>query len=218
MDGIIGRKLGMTRVFEEDGRVVPVTVIEAGPCPGLQVHTPANGRWAVQLGFGQLKPKRSSKPKAGHAKKAGLETVPVGLKEFGLAPGTEAAPAPGQGGTGGGTCCSGAARFPGPCEAFWRCASRGSGAAMLEALHFTAAGQRKGSHQLPAEYDGVINQSVLYQAVRTYRNNQRHGTHSTKTRGLVSGGNQKPWGRKGTGRARQGSIRAPQWPGGGTGV
>ena len=96
MDGIIGRKLGMTRVFEEDGRVVPVTVIEAGPCPVLQVHTPANGRWAVQLGFGQLKPKRSSKPKAGHAKKAGLETVPVVLKEFGLAPGTEAAPAPGH--------------------------------------------------------------------------------------------------------------------------
>ena len=86
---------------------------------------------------------------------------------------------------------------------------------MLEALHFTAAGQRKGSHQLPAEYDGVINQSVLYQAVRTYRNNQRHGTHSTKTRGLVSGGNQKPWRQKGTGRARQGSIRAPHWPGGG---
>jgi len=96
MDGIIGRKLGMTRVFEEDGRVVPVTVIEAGPCPVLRVHTPANGRWAVQLGFGQRKPKRSPKALAGHAKKAGLETVPVVLKEFGLAPGTEAAPAPGH--------------------------------------------------------------------------------------------------------------------------
>ncbi len=87
---------------------------------------------------------------------------------------------------------------------------------MLEALHFTAAGQRKGSHQLPAEYDGVINEPVLHQAVRAYLNNQRHGTHATKTRGLVSGGNQKPWRQKGTGRARQGSIRAPHWPGGGT--
>lgn len=87
---------------------------------------------------------------------------------------------------------------------------------MLEALHFTAAGQRKGSHQLPAEYDGVINQPALHQVVRAYLNNQRQGTHATKTRGLVSGGNQKPWRQKGTGRARQGSIRAPQWPGGGT--
>ncbi|HLB38332.1 MAG TPA: 50S ribosomal protein L4 [Gemmatimonadales bacterium] len=87
---------------------------------------------------------------------------------------------------------------------------------MLEALHFTAAGQRKGSHQLPAEYDGVVNQAVLHQAVRTYRNNQRHGTAATKTRGFVSGGNQKPWRQKGTGRARQGSTRAAQWPGGGT--
>jgi len=87
---------------------------------------------------------------------------------------------------------------------------------MLEALHFTAAGQRAGSHQLPAEYDGVINQAVLHQAVRTFRNNQRHGTHATKTRGFVSGGNQKPWRQKGTGRARQGSTRAAQWPGGGT--
>ncbi len=87
---------------------------------------------------------------------------------------------------------------------------------MLEALHFTAAGQRKGSHALPAEYDGVVNEWALHQAVRTYLNNQRHGTAATKTRGLVSGGNQKPWRQKGTGRARQGSIRAPHWPGGGT--
>lgn len=87
---------------------------------------------------------------------------------------------------------------------------------MLEALHFTAAGQRKGSHALPAEYDGVVNQDVLHQAVRTYLNNQRQGTAATKTRGFVSGGNQKPWRQKGTGRARQGSTRAPHWPGGGT--
>jgi large subunit ribosomal protein L4 len=87
---------------------------------------------------------------------------------------------------------------------------------MLEAAHFTAAAKRKGSYALPPEFDGVVNQVVLHQAVRAYQNNQRQGTHATKTRGLVSGGNQKPWRQKGTGRARQGSIRAPHWPGGGT--
>lgn len=87
---------------------------------------------------------------------------------------------------------------------------------MLEALHFSATAERKGSYALPAEFDGMVNRWVLHQAIRAYLNNQRQGTHATKTRGLVSGGNQKPWRQKGTGRARQGSIRAPQWPGGGT--
>jgi large subunit ribosomal protein L4 len=56
---------------------------------------------------------------------------------------------------------------------------------------------------------------VLHQAVKVYLNNQRQGTHMTKSRSFVSGGNQKPWKQKGTGRARQGSIRSPQWRGGG---
>jgi large subunit ribosomal protein L4 len=87
---------------------------------------------------------------------------------------------------------------------------------MLEVWHFSAHAERKGRYALPPEFDGVVNQWVLHQAVRAYLNNQRQGTHATKTRGLVSGGNRKPWRQKGTGRARQGSIRAPQWPGGGT--
>lgn len=87
---------------------------------------------------------------------------------------------------------------------------------MLEAHHYTAAAKKKGSYALPAEYDGVVNQGALYHAVRAFLNNQRQGTHATKTRGFVSGGNQKPWRQKGTGRARQGSTRAPHWPGGGT--
>jgi large subunit ribosomal protein L4 len=86
---------------------------------------------------------------------------------------------------------------------------------MLEALHFTASADRKGSYALPEEYDGTVNRAVLYLAIRAFRNNQRHGTHSTKTRAEVSGGNQKPWKQKGTGRARQGSTRAPHWRGGG---
>ncbi|MGE0355233.1 MAG: 50S ribosomal protein L4 [Gemmatimonadales bacterium] len=89
---------------------------------------------------------------------------------------------------------------------------------MLEAPHYSAVGtRREGAFALPAEYfDGTVNQPVLHQAVRTYLNNQRQGTHQTKTRSFVSGGNQKPWRQKGTGRARQGSIRAPHWRGGGT--
>lgn len=86
---------------------------------------------------------------------------------------------------------------------------------MLEAHHYTAAAKRKGSYALPEEFDGRVNEAALYHAVRAYRNNQRQGTHSTKTRAEVSGGNRKPWRQKGTGRARQGSIRAPHWRGGG---
>jgi large subunit ribosomal protein L4 len=56
----------------------------------------------------------------------------------------------------------------------------------------------------------------MHQAVKAFLANQRQGTHKTKTRGEVTGGNQKPWKQKGTGRARQGSTRAPNWPGGGT--
>ena len=69
MKGILGRKLGMTQVFTEDGNVVPVTVVEAGPCVGLQVKTVENdGYDSVQLGFADKK--RPNKPEAGHAAKA----------------------------------------------------------------------------------------------------------------------------------------------------
>ncbi len=57
---------------------------------------------------------------------------------------------------------------------------------------------------------------VMHQAVKAYLANQRQGNAATKTRSFVAGGNQKPWKQKGTGRARQGSTRAPHWPGGGT--
>ncbi len=76
---------------------------------------------------------------------------------------------------------------------------------------------RRNAVKLPADtFDGTVNDSVMHQAVKIYLANQRQGTVKTKTRGLVSGGNQKPWRQKGTGRARQGSIRSPLWPGGGT--
>ncbi|MGH7510841.1 MAG: 50S ribosomal protein L4 [Gemmatimonadales bacterium] len=89
---------------------------------------------------------------------------------------------------------------------------------MIEAPHYSPAGAKRGANfPLPAEYfDGTVNEPVLHQAVKVYLNNQRQGTAQTKTRSFVSGGNQKPWKQKGTGRARQGSIRAPHWRGGGT--
>src|SRR5918998_5931619 len=68
----------------------------------------------------------------------------------------------------------------------------------------------------PAVFDGTVNTAVMHQAVKAFLANQRQGNASTKTRGLVVGGNRKPWKQKGTGRARQGSIRAPHWVGGGT--
>jgi large subunit ribosomal protein L4 len=88
---------------------------------------------------------------------------------------------------------------------------------MIEVPHYTAAGAKRGTNfSLPADYfDGTVNEPVLHQAVKVYLNNQRQGTHQTKSRSFVSGGNQKPWKQKGTGRARQGSIRAPHWRGGG---
>lgn len=82
--GIIGKKLGMTQIFMEDGSVVPVTVIEAGPCTVAQKKTVENdGYDAVQLAFGEVKEKHMTKAEIGHFKKAGVE-VRKHLKEFRL--------------------------------------------------------------------------------------------------------------------------------------
>jgi large subunit ribosomal protein L4 len=88
---------------------------------------------------------------------------------------------------------------------------------MLEAPHYSSAGARRdAAFALPGDvFDGTVNEPVLHQAVKVFLNNQRQGTAKTKTRSFVSGGNQKPWKQKGTGRARQGSTRAPHWRGGG---
>lgn len=83
MAGIIGRKLGMTQIFDDTGAVVPVTVIEAGPCPVVQVKTEEkDGYRAIQLGWGAKKEKRATRAERGHAAKAGLDFVPRTLREF----------------------------------------------------------------------------------------------------------------------------------------
>ncbi|HXQ77346.1 MAG TPA: 50S ribosomal protein L4, partial [Gemmatimonadaceae bacterium] len=87
----------------------------------------------------------------------------------------------------------------------------------LKAAAYTAGGTERERVDLPADlFDGTINMPVMHQAVKAYLSNQRLGLAYTKTRGLVTGGNQKPWKQKGTGRARQGSRRAPHFVGGGT--
>ena len=87
----------------------------------------------------------------------------------------------------------------------------------LQAASFRADGTAGDRVSLPAAtFDGTVNVPVMHQAVKAFLANQRQGTHATKGRSFVTGGNQKPWRQKGTGRARQGSTRAPHWPGGGT--
>ena len=79
-----------------------------------------------------------------------------------------------------------------------------------------AAGKKSGSRDLPAEiFESKVSVPLMHQVVVAGLAGLRAGTHSTKTRGEVRGGGRKPWRQKGTGRARQGSIRSPQWVGGG---
>lgn len=80
-----------------------------------------------------------------------------------------------------------------------------------------ASGKKVNEADLNAAVFGIEpNVHVMHTVVRAYRAAMRQGTHDTKTRGEVRGGGKKPWRQKGTGRARQGTIRAPQWVGGGT--
>jgi large subunit ribosomal protein L4 len=87
----------------------------------------------------------------------------------------------------------------------------------FQASAYTAGGTARDKVALPETlFDGTVNMPVMHQAVKAYLANQRQGNAATKIRKYVTGGNQKPWKQKGTGRARQGSTRAPHWVGGGT--
>ncbi|WUI00330.1 50S ribosomal protein L3 [Spirillospora sp. NBC_00431] len=71
--GVLGEKLGMTQVFDDEGRIVPVTVVQAGPCVVTQLKTQEqDGYTAVQIGFGQIDPRKVNKPRTGHFEKAGV--------------------------------------------------------------------------------------------------------------------------------------------------
>jgi len=87
---------------------------------------------------------------------------------------------------------------------------------MFKARYYKADGKKGPTRALPESvFDGVVNDAVLHQVVKAYLANQRQGTASGKNRAAARGGGRKPWRQKGTGRARQGTIRAPQWVGGG---
>ena len=90
MPGLIGKKVGMTRIFDEAGVQIPVTVIEAGPCPVVDVKSrERDGYQAVQLGFGAQMAKRASRAETGHAAKAGLEKAPRLMREFDMSEGEQ---------------------------------------------------------------------------------------------------------------------------------
>ncbi len=87
---------------------------------------------------------------------------------------------------------------------------------MYKARYYKADGKKGKARALPdILFDGVVNESVMHQVVKAYLSNQRQGNAAAKSRGQVAGGARKPWRQKGTGRARQGTIRAVQWTGGG---
>ena len=87
---------------------------------------------------------------------------------------------------------------------------------MAKVAVYNMEGVKTGSMEVSDSiFCAEVNKSVLHTVVTNYLANQRQGTQSTKTRTEVRGGGIKPWRQKGTGRARQGSIRAPQWTGGG---
>src|SRR3989449_8728111 len=88
---------------------------------------------------------------------------------------------------------------------------------MSQARVFDGAGKETGTVELSDEiFNAPVHEAAIHQALLRQLANARQGTHQTKTRGEVSGGGKKPWKQKGTGRARQGSTRAPQWRHGGT--
>ena len=90
-------------------------------------------------------------------------------------------------------------------------------ATSFQAAAYTSQGTAREKIALPETlFDGTVNMPVMHQAVKAFLANQRQGNASTKIRKYVTGGNQKPWKQKGTGRARAGSTRAPHWVGGGT--
>jgi large subunit ribosomal protein L3 len=90
MPGLIGKKVGMTRIFDDAGVQIPVTVIEAGPCPVVQVKAgETDGHKSVQLGFHSQGARQTTRAERGHAVKAGLEHAPRMMREFRMGDGEE---------------------------------------------------------------------------------------------------------------------------------
>ena len=89
MPGLIGKKVGMTRIFDDSGTQIPVTVIEAGPCPVVDVRATEKGMMQVQLGFQAKGAKQTTRAENGHAAKAGMELAPRLMREFRIGEGED---------------------------------------------------------------------------------------------------------------------------------
>ena len=87
MRGLIGKKLGMTRIFDEDGSVIPVTIVQAGPCLVTQIKTlESDGYESIQVGYLNKKTKNTTRPARGHFKKANIDSKKI-IAEFSKVPG-----------------------------------------------------------------------------------------------------------------------------------
>src|SRR5438270_550202 len=179
--GILGEKLGMTQVWDESNKLVPVTVVKAGPCVVTQVRTPdKDGYDAVQIAFGAIDPRKVNKPLAGHFARAG---VPPRRHVVEIRTADASTYQVGQ---------------------------------ELTADLFAPQSDLSRTVELPESvFDVQVNVPLIHQVVVAQLAAARQGTADTKSRAEVRGGGKKPYRQKGTGRARQGSTRAPQFAGGG---
>ena len=224
---ILTTKVGMTQIFNEDGVLTPVTVLQAGPCVVTQVKTEENdGYSAVQVGFVDKKEKGINKPQKGHFDKAGVApkrfvrefrfenaeeyTVGQEIKADIFAAGDKIdATATSKGkGYAGGIKRHGLKSGPSAHGSKYHRHAGSNGMASDPSKVF------KGK-KMPGQMGAERNEHLVHLAVVSQLANNRQGTQKAKTRSEVRGGGRKPWRQKGTGHARQGSIRAPQWKGGG---
>lgn len=297
--GVLGEKLGMTQVWDENNRVVPVTVVKAGPCVVTQVRTnDSDGYESVQIAFGEIDPRKVNKPLKGHFAKADVtprrhlvelrtpdaseytlgqevtaEVFESGVKvdvtgkskgkgfagvmkrhNFkGLGAGHGVQRKHRSPGSIGGCATPGrvfkgmrmAGRMgnervttqnltihavdaekglllikgavPGPNGGLVLVRTAAKGLEVMSTIDILSpAGDKAGTVELPAEiFDAKTSVPLIHQVVVAQLAAARQGTHKTKRRGEVRGGGRKPYRQKGTGRARQGSTRAPQFVGGG---
>lgn len=297
--GVLGEKLGMTQVWDENNRVVPVTVVKAGPCVVTQVRTnDSDGYESVQIAFGEIDPRKVNKPLKGHFAKADVtprrhlvELRTPDASEYTLGQEITAqvfesgvkvdvtGKSKGKGFAGvmkrhnfkglgaghgvqrkhrspgliGGCATPGrvfkgmrmAGRMgnervttqnltihavdaekglllikgavPGPNGGLVLVRTAAKGLEVMSTIDILSpAGDKAGTVELPSEiFDAKTSVPLIHQVVVAQLAAARQGTHKTKTRGEVRGGGRKPYRQKGTGRARQGSTRAPQFVGGG---
>ena len=282
---ILATKVGMTQIFNEDGMLIPVTVLQAGPCVVTQVKTEENdGYTSVQVGFGEIREKLVNKPEKGHFDKAGV-AVKRFVKEFRFDNAGEyevgqeikadifaagdhidaTAVSKGKGFQGAikrhgqsrgpmahgskyhrhagsnGACSDPSKVFKGKHMPghmghvqvtvqnleivrvdtennllLVKGAVPGPKKSLVTIKVYNMEGNEVGTMELNDAVFGVeINEHLVHLAVVRQLANNRQGTQKAKTRSEVRGGGRKPWRQKGTGHARQGSIRAPQWTGGG---